>query len=79
MTNAHSETGQMAVCCQNLMLGVLSSHSVLSMLVGMLFKKFHLFLNSPSITHHVTFTESSVDCHCNKVIFSDKWKMVGQF
>jgi hypothetical protein len=24
-TNTHSETGQMAVCCQNLMLGALSS------------------------------------------------------
>ena len=26
-TNAHSKTGQMAMCCQNLMLGALSSHS----------------------------------------------------
>jgi len=26
-TNAHSKTGQMAVCCQNLPLGALSSHS----------------------------------------------------
>jgi hypothetical protein len=33
----------MAVCCQNLMLGVLSSHSTLSLLVGALFKKFGLF------------------------------------
>jgi len=47
MTNAHSETGQMAVCCQNLMLGVLSSHSAPSVLVGALFKKFSLFLNTP--------------------------------
>jgi len=47
MTNAHSETGQMAVCCQNLMLGALSSHSILSVLVGALFKKFGLFLNMP--------------------------------
>jgi hypothetical protein len=45
-TNAHSETGQMAVCCQNLMLGALSSCSMLSVLVGMLFKKFGLFLNT---------------------------------
>jgi hypothetical protein len=44
MTNAHSETGQMAVCCQNLMLGVLS------VLVGALFKKFGLFLNMPCIS-----------------------------
>jgi hypothetical protein len=36
-TNAHSETGQMAVCCRNLTLGALS------MLVGALFKKFGLF------------------------------------
>jgi hypothetical protein len=44
--NAHSETGQIAVC-QNLMLGVLSSRSALSVLVGVLFKKFGLFLNTP--------------------------------
>jgi len=37
MTNAYSETGQMAVCYQNLTLGVLSSRSMLSVLVGMLF------------------------------------------
>ena len=47
MTNAHSKMGQMAVCCQNLTLGVLSSHSALSVLVYMLFKKFGLFLNTP--------------------------------
>ena len=46
-TSAYSEMGQMAVCCQNLMLGVLSSGSVLPMLVGPLFKKFSLFLNTP--------------------------------
>ena len=40
MTNAHSETGKMAVCCQNLPLGAFSSRSALSMLVGELFKKF---------------------------------------
>jgi hypothetical protein len=45
-TNGHSEMGQMAVCCQNLTLGVLSSHSVLSMLVDVLFKKFSLLLNT---------------------------------
>jgi len=39
-TSAHSETGQMAVCCQNLRLGALS------VLVGTLFKKFGLFLNT---------------------------------
>jgi hypothetical protein len=33
-TNAHSETGQMAVCCHNLMLGVLSSRNMLPVLVG---------------------------------------------
>ena len=46
-TNAHNETGQMAVCCQNLTLGALSSRSALAMLVGALFKKFGLFLNTP--------------------------------
>jgi hypothetical protein len=45
-TNAHSETGQMAVCCQNLPLGALSSRSAPSLLVGELFKKFGLFLNT---------------------------------
>jgi hypothetical protein len=47
MTNAHSKTGQMAVCCQNLLLGALSSCSTLSVLVGVLFKKLGLFLNTP--------------------------------
>jgi hypothetical protein len=42
-TNAHSETGQTAVCCQNLPLGVLRNHSAPCMLVGELFKKFGLF------------------------------------
>jgi len=45
-TNAHSETGQMAVCCQSLPLGELSSRSAPSVLVGELFKKFGLFLNT---------------------------------
>jgi len=49
-TNAHSKTGQMPVCCQNLMLGVLSSHSMLSVLVGVLFRKSGLLLNTPHIT-----------------------------
>jgi len=35
----------MAVCCQNLSLGALSSCSALSLLVGALFKKLNLFLN----------------------------------
>jgi hypothetical protein len=37
-TNAHSETGQMAVCCQNLTLGALRGRSSLSVLVGALLK-----------------------------------------
>jgi hypothetical protein len=36
----------MAVCCQNLPLGALSSRSAPSELVGALFKKFGLFLNT---------------------------------
>jgi len=36
----------MAVCCQNLPLGALSSRSAPSVLVGELFKKFGLFLNT---------------------------------
>jgi hypothetical protein len=51
MTNAHSETGQMAVCFQNLTLGARSSHSALSVLVGALFKKFGLFLNTLRIQY----------------------------
>jgi hypothetical protein len=42
-TNSPSETGQMAVCFQNLPLGALSSRSASSVLVGALFKKFGLF------------------------------------
>jgi len=49
-TNAHSQTGRMAVCCQNLTLGVLSSSSAHSLHVGALFKKFGLFLNTPHIS-----------------------------
>jgi hypothetical protein len=40
---------QMAVCCQNLPLGALSNRSAHSVLVGALFKKFGLFLNTPRI------------------------------
>jgi hypothetical protein len=36
----------MAVCCQSLLLGALSSRSAPSLLVGELFKKFGLFLNT---------------------------------
>jgi hypothetical protein len=39
---------QMAVCCQNLTLGALSSCSALSKLVGALFKKFGLFFEQAS-------------------------------
>jgi hypothetical protein len=43
MTDAHNETGQMAVCCQNLTLGAPSSRGALSLLVGTLFTKFGIF------------------------------------
>ena len=46
ITNAHSETGQMAVCCQNLPLDALISRIAFFVLVGALFKKFGLFLNT---------------------------------
>jgi hypothetical protein len=52
MSDAHSETGQMAVCYQNLTLDVLSSRSALSVLVGTLFKKFSLFLNTVVLYIH---------------------------
>jgi len=38
--------GQIVVCCQNLPLGEISSRSAPSVLVGELFKKFSLFLNT---------------------------------
>ena len=53
-TNAHSKTGQMAVCCQNLTLGALSSRRALSVLVGALFKKFDPFLNTPRVSTRKT-------------------------
>jgi len=43
--------GQIAVCCQNLILGALSSCSALSMLIGTLFKKFRFFLNTPRMLY----------------------------
>jgi len=46
----------MAVCCQNLMLGALSSRSALSALVGALFKKFGLFLNTLRMCHHFLYS-----------------------
>jgi hypothetical protein len=45
-TNAHSETGQMRISCQNLPLGGVCRSSAPSVLVGTLFKKFSLFLNT---------------------------------
>jgi hypothetical protein len=36
----------MAVCCQSLTLGAINRHSALSVLIGALFKKFGLFLNT---------------------------------
>ena len=53
VTNGHSKTRQMAVCCQNLPLGALSSCSVLPVPVGALFKKFGLYLNTPCILLHL--------------------------
>jgi hypothetical protein len=53
MMNAHSEMGQMVVCCQNLTLGAVISHSTHSVLVGALFKKFGLFLNMPCVINEL--------------------------
>ena len=62
-TSAHSQTGQMAVCCQTLTLGAHSSHSALSVLVGALFKKFALFLNTPRVYIYIYISLSlSVIC-----------------
>jgi hypothetical protein len=47
----------MAVCCQNLPLGALSSHNAPSMLVGELFKKFGLFVNTGVYLSNVICSE----------------------
>ena len=68
-TNAHSETGQMAVCCQNLTLGARSSHSARYMLVGAQFEKFGLFLNTPLIMIQYSLLHvPAVDHHLQAVI-----------
>jgi hypothetical protein len=66
MTNAHSETGQMAFCCQNLTLAALSSRSALSVLVGTLFKKFSLFFEHLS---YVTINHSNTNLLHKSVSF----------
>jgi hypothetical protein len=48
----YSETGQVAVCCQNLTLGALSSRSALSLLVGSLFKMFGPLFEQASCKMH---------------------------
>jgi hypothetical protein len=58
--NVHSETGQMAVCCQNLLLGAFSSRSAPSLLVGALFKKFGLFLNTGVLPETVRISNKGV-------------------
>jgi hypothetical protein len=45
----------MAVCCQNLPLGALSSRSAPSLLVGALFKKFGLFFLNTGVGLHVKY------------------------
>ena len=60
MTNAHSETGQMAVCCRSLTLGALSSLSALSLPVGALFKKFGPFMITPRSENTTVFSTSSI-------------------
>ena len=72
-TNAYSETGQMAVCCQNMTLGALSRHSTHSLLVGALFKKFRLLLNTPRrcVSYkHIYFTEQCPSEYKNSPISS---------
>jgi hypothetical protein len=55
---------EMAVCCQNLTLGALSSRSALSMLVGALFKKFNLFLTIP------LFLTLTLKCLCHYLLIT---------
>jgi hypothetical protein len=64
----------MAVCCQNLTPGVFSSHSALSLMVGALFKKFDLFLNTPCIfgvRWNVRLLGRSPLCAANRVSHSN--------
>jgi len=63
-TNAYSETGQMAVCCQNLPLGALSRRSAPSLLVGALFKKFSLFLNTGVYTYLLAYCDGRGSSVC---------------
>ena len=51
----------MAVCCQNLPLGVLSSSSAPFVLVGALFKKFSLFLNTGVCIRGLTTRDTDRD------------------
>jgi len=55
----------MAVCCQNLPLGALSNRSAPSVLVGALFKKFGLFLNTGVFRINLIF----VYIYMNKISF----------
>ena len=63
MTNALSKVGQMAVCCQNQPLGVLSSRKAPSVLVSALFRKVRSFFEHAEIQENAigelcTITES---------------------
>jgi hypothetical protein len=53
----------MAVCCQPLTLGALSSRSALSLMVGALFKKFGLFLNTPLISNPFVTSAPEEGCY----------------
>jgi len=63
----------MAVCCQNLTLGALSSGSALSVLVGALFKKFGLFLNTP----RVYLRTNKILIHNSLYLFENSGKKLG--
>jgi hypothetical protein len=58
----------MAVCCQNLTLGALSSRSALSMAIGALFKKFGFFFNNPRVSSRIYFCCVFVLSKCFVVI-----------
>jgi hypothetical protein len=78
----------MAVCCKNLTLGALNSHSALSMLVGALFKKFDLFLNKILfLKSHLVVLFSAVYIYLSIILFlslrtericDDFWWVVGE-
>jgi hypothetical protein len=65
----------MAVCCQNLPLGALSNRSAPSLLVGELFKKFGLFLNTGVFMVFIPFKKFATFGYVVGVSYPLKFKL----